>query len=188
MLVATRLDDGKSYDVDPGRHVVRFQHGGKDQVVTVVVGTGEKGRTISATFGEATGAAALGRGMREPARRRAGPKLHRPVGAEVLIGVGAALAVGGSALGIAGLVRLPDNCSLGTHQCAAPPGDPSLDQAAGATRMANLGLVSAAIGAAAVAGGVVWYVKGARPPKESSRVAVPWAAPGAAGIAIAGRL
>src|SRR5262245_30155785 len=43
MLIVTRLDDGKPHDVDPGKHVVKFSNNGKDQVVTVVVGTGEKG-------------------------------------------------------------------------------------------------------------------------------------------------
>ena len=31
MLVATRLDDGKPHDVDPGKHVIRFNNGGHDE-------------------------------------------------------------------------------------------------------------------------------------------------------------
>lgn len=188
VLVATHLDDGKSYDVDPGKHAVKFQHDGKDQIVTVVVGTGEKGRAISATFGAPSGAGALSRDTREPVRRRAGPKLHRPAGAKVLIGAGAALVIGGGALGVAGLLGMPDNCSIGTHWCAAPPGDPSFSEAGSAMSMANFGLVAAGLGAAAVVGGIVWYVKGARPTKEAPRMALPWVAPGSAGIAIIGRL
>jgi len=188
VLVATRLDDGKAYDVDPGKHAVKFQYDGKDQIVTVVVGTGEKGRAISTTFGAPTGAGSLGRDVRDPGRRRAAPKLHRPAGAKVLIGVGAALAIGGGALGVAGLLGMPDNCSIVTHQCAAPPDDPSFGDAGSAMSMANFGLVSAGLGAAAVVGGIVWYVKGARPSKEAPRMALPWVAPGSAGIAITGRL
>src|SRR5512143_3357053 len=48
-LVVTRID-GEPHDVDPGNHVVKFTNGGKDQVVTVVVGSGEKGRTVVGTF------------------------------------------------------------------------------------------------------------------------------------------
>jgi hypothetical protein len=43
-LVTMRLDDGKSYDLDPGKHVVRFAHGGRETTVTVVLNQGEKGR------------------------------------------------------------------------------------------------------------------------------------------------
>src|SRR5665647_1404930 len=43
LLTATRLDDGKPYEVDPGKHVVKFVHGDDDHVVTIVVGAGEKG-------------------------------------------------------------------------------------------------------------------------------------------------
>jgi hypothetical protein len=35
----TRID-GEPHDVDPGNHTVRFTNGGKEQVVTVVVGSG----------------------------------------------------------------------------------------------------------------------------------------------------
>src|SRR5512146_1522989 len=49
-LVLTTLD-GKPHDVDPGNHIVKFENGGKDQVVTVVIGSGEKGRTVAAKFG-----------------------------------------------------------------------------------------------------------------------------------------
>ena len=50
VLVVTRLDDGKPHDVDPGKHVMKFTNGGHDQVVTVVIGAGEKGRTVVGTF------------------------------------------------------------------------------------------------------------------------------------------
>src|SRR3954470_23644657 len=52
VLTVTRLDDGKAHDVDPGAHTIKFIHGSKDQVVTVVINAGEKGRTIAATFGD----------------------------------------------------------------------------------------------------------------------------------------
>jgi hypothetical protein len=189
-LVATRLDDGKAYDVDPGKHVVKFSHDGKDQVVTVVVGAGEKGRTISATFGAAPKAPGPGAGgatdaaIKLPAKD---PAPVRPGGAKMLLGIGAAAVVGGAALGVVGLLRVPSNCSIGTHQCAAPPGDESFDKASSAVTLMNVGFIAAGVGAAAVIGGAVWYVTGTKTPKEKNVVA-PWVVPGAAGIAIAGPL
>jgi hypothetical protein len=186
VLVATRLDDGKSYDVDPGKHTIKFSHGGKDQVVTVVVGTGEKGRTVNATFGAPP---VVGAGAVIGAKPRPEPKVQRPVGAKALIGVGAALTVGGGALGIVGMLRVPSNCSLSSHECAAPPGDPVFDKASSATTMVNIGFIAAGVGAAALVGGIVWYVKGAETPKESpTRTVAPWFTPDGAGIAFAGQL
>ncbi|HWO20227.1 MAG TPA: hypothetical protein VNO30_15770 [Kofleriaceae bacterium] len=191
--VAARLDDGKVYDVDPGKHTIRFWRGRgrQEQVLTVIVGAGEKGRTISATFTpegasltkptDVSGAAAKTRPL-EP-----GP-VH-PIGAKVLIGAGAALALGGAALAVVGVIRIPNNCSLGTHECAAPPGDPAFDKAKSAVTLANVGFIAAGVGVAAIAGGLVWYITGAQTPKERNTVA-PWWNPGAgaAGIAISGRL
>jgi hypothetical protein len=198
ILLATRLDDGKAYDVDPGRHAVKFSHDGKDQVVTVVVGAGEKSRMISVTFGApavpptpgtVTGTAALqsGPGPTSPAE----PKGSRPTGAKVLIGAGAVMLVGGAVLGVVGLTSVPGNCSLGSHECAAPPGDPSFDDASGAVTLMNVGFIAAGVGAVAAVGGLVWYMQGGKSPKESKEKnvsAAPWLLPGSAGFAISGRL
>ncbi len=190
VLIATRLDDGKAYEVDPGKRIVKFSHAGKDQIVTVVVGAGEKARTVNATFGapggaQVTGTVGLQGGPSRPRDPAPGPA--RPFGAKVLIGVGAVAAIGGTALGVLGLSRVPSNCSIGTHQCAAPPGDPAFDDASGAVTLMNAGFITAGVGVAAVVGGFVWYVKGAKSPQEKNLVA-PWIAPGAAGIAVSGRL
>jgi hypothetical protein len=193
VLMATRLDDGKAYDVDPGKHTVKFSHAGKDQAVTVVVGAGEKGRTVSATFGAPAapaGSAPAATVAPQPApvtRRAPAPGPVHPTGAKVLLGVGSALAVGGGVLGLVGLVRVPGNCSIGTHECAAPPGDPAFDRAHNAVTLMNVGFLVAGVGTATVVGGFVWYMQGAKTPKEKNVVA-PWFSPGAAGIAVAGPL
>jgi hypothetical protein len=198
ILLATRLDDGKAYDVDPGRHTVKFSHDGKDQVVTVVVGAGEKGRTISVTFGApavpptpgtVTGTAGL---QSNPGPTRpAEPKAPRPLGAKVLLGAGAALFAGGAVLGVVGLTSVPGNCSLGSHECAAPPGDKSFDDASSAVTLMNVGFITAGVGVAAAVGGIVWYMQGGKTSKESKEKnvsAAPWLLPGSAGFAISGRL
>jgi hypothetical protein len=193
VLVATRLDDGKAHDVDPGGHTVRFSHAGKDQIVTIVVGAGEKGRTVSATFGApaggllVTGARSPGTPLGNPGPRGPAPSPARPAGAKVLVGIGATLALGGGTLGVVGLLRVPRTCSIGTHECAAPPGDPSLEAAGRAITLANIGFVAASVGVAATVGGLLWYVKGAKPSGERNLVA-PWLTPDAAGIAVSGRL
>src|SRR5262249_25891756 len=50
-LVATRRDDGRPHDIDPGKHVVKFSNGDRTQTMTVIIGAGEQGRTIVASFG-----------------------------------------------------------------------------------------------------------------------------------------
>ena len=52
VLVVTRLDDGRPHDVDPGNHTVRFPTAARrSRSSTVVIGSGEQGRTVAATFG-----------------------------------------------------------------------------------------------------------------------------------------
>jgi hypothetical protein len=186
VLTVTRLDDGKAHDVDPGPHTIKFIHDGKDQVQTIVVGAGEKGRSVSATFGDAMVPAALG----GAAKRKAdsGPRVTHPAGSKIVMGLGAAMVLGGGAVGIYGLTRVPDNCAISTHQCAAPPGDKSFSDASSAIGMSNIGWVISAVGVVAIAGGVAWYVGGKHSDKESSVVAAPWVTPDTAGFAVMGHL
>jgi hypothetical protein len=183
VLIVTRLDDGKPHDVDPGKHVIKFQHDTKEQIVTIVVGTGEKGRTVSATFGSPAKSGGDKRDS-QPARRES--RVERPMGAKALLGVGTAMVAAGAGLAVIGMLRIPSNCSLSTHQCAAPPSDPSFDDAASAVGMANIGFVVGGLGLAAVVGGAVWYVKGGKPSDERL-IAAPWLGPDGGGVAAAGR-
>jgi hypothetical protein len=135
-LVVTRLDDGRAHDVDPGKHVVRFENAGRTEEVTIVVGSGEKGRSVVGTFAAPGGnsdAAPTIVAIKEE------PKVTHSLGSKVLISVGAAAAVGGLTLAIIGLTQMPSNCSLSSHQCAAPPGDASFDDAAKSVRLGNVG-------------------------------------------------
>ena len=132
VLVVTRLDDGRAHEIDPGKHVVKFTNAGRDRVVTVVIGAGEQGRTVSATF-EAPQSARPARAnlslTQDPAQPRPhSPKVTHPAGAKVLLYGGAIAAIGGIGLGVFELTRVPGNCSISTHQCAAPPGDPSVEE------------------------------------------------------------
>jgi hypothetical protein len=184
-LVVTRLD-GSAHDVDPGSHTVRFQSGSKEQIVTVVIGTGEKGRTVIATFGSPNSSGAVG-GKSDLAIRKDGPKTTHPAGSKVLLYGGIGLVVGGAALGVVGIARLPSNCDLSTHECAAPPNDPTISTAASAMKMVDYGWAIGITGAVAAGIGAYWYITGAKTQKEHMAVA-PWLAPGGGGLALTGDL
>jgi hypothetical protein len=100
---------------------------------------------------------------------------------------GAVVAIAGTGLGIFEMTRVPSNCSVSTHQCAAPPGDPSISSARSAMETANIGWMVGAVGVAALAGGITWYVTGSKTEKEHLAVA-PWASPTGGGFAIGGSL
>jgi len=187
-LVVTHLD-GAPHDVDPGSHVVKFAYGGKDKLVTVVVGDGEKGRLVSVTFGSAQPAASLARAAKidaEPAAKPE-PKTTHAGGARVLLWGGAGLVAAGVAFGALGYLDMPSNCSLSTHQCAAPPGDPAFDKATSAVHLTDIGWAAGITGLVAIGGGLVWYVTSAHTPKEHMALA-PWVSPTGAGLAFGGAL
>ena len=188
MLVATRLDDGRPHDVDPGKHTVRFTNGGRDQTVTVVVGAGEQGRTVVASFGASPHVQASAPVMSKEPRSAAAPKTSHPLGAKLLLAGGAALVVGGAALGTIELMRVPAGCSLSDHLCAAAPGDPVFADAQSAVHLANIGWTVTGIGLAAVVGGAIWYVKGATTDAKEHFAIAPWVTPGAGGLVLAGAM
>jgi hypothetical protein len=195
VLIVTRLDDGKPHDVDPGKHTVRFQNGGKEQSVTVVVGTGEKGRTVVATFGSPVAAppppsGGVSAGAPAPvAVRKTGPVTKHPVGAKALMGVGAALIVGGAGLGVWGNSKVPAGCSVSTHQCSAAPGDPVFADASSAVKLTNYGIIVGSVGVAAIIGGAIWYFQGAKTETEQEGVAfAPWITPTGGGVSVSGHL
>lgn len=190
MLVTTRID-GTLHELDPGKHSIKFVHAGKEQLVTVVVGSGEKGRSVSATFGAATPPPALTGTTTTPAKPvEPVETTTHPKGAKVMIIAGGAMAVGGIALGVFGMTRVPDGCSISSHECAAPPGDPVFDEASSAMRLVNIGFIAGGVGIAATVGGLVWYFKGSKTTKEASdqQALKPWLVPGGGGISFTGRL
>ncbi|HEY8075863.1 MAG TPA: hypothetical protein VIF62_17170 [Labilithrix sp.] len=153
VLFTTRLDDGRAYELDPGRHAVRYVHEGKETVLRVVVNQGEKGRVLLGTFVEA-GAPPPPPHDEPPPEV---PTPHRPILPLVVAGMGASALVAGGILWGVGLGRVPSNCSTSTHECAAPPGDPSFDQARSGVSTANTGIAMAIGGALVLGAGLVWY-------------------------------
>ena len=156
VLAQARLDEGKSHDLDPGKHTIRFVHAGKDVTQSVVISSGEKGRNIIAVFGDngaapTVGGPAAGANTTEPA------KPSRSAVPLVVAGLGGAAMIVGTVLLVSGLGAVPSNCSRSSHECAAPPGDPSFDDAKSAVGRANLGLGIGIGGAVVAVTGLIWY-------------------------------
>lgn len=189
VLLLTRLD-GKPHDIDPGNHTIKFQNGGRDQVVTVVINSGEKGRTVVGTFPAAAGAQPPVGGNPVAGAGPQKPEVSAPLGSKILIVAGGAMLVGGAALAVVGLTGIPDGCDLGTHQCAAPPNDPVFGEAKTAVRNFNIGMIVGGVGAAALIGGIVWFVGGGdeAKPADTRTVFAPYVTPDGGGFAISGRL
>jgi hypothetical protein len=193
MLVATTID-GKQHDIDPGNHVVKFSSGGKDEVVTVVIGSGEKGRTVQAKFASMNPPAerpapAVAQTVSEKPEKPAGPTTTHPKGAMAIAVTGGVVALAGAGLAFWGKSQVPENCDLGTHQCAAPPGDPVFAEASSAAQKVNIGIIAGGVGAAAAIGGIVWYVAGSKTTKESStqQAVAPWVNQHGGGVSVLGR-
>jgi hypothetical protein len=191
-LVTSRLDEGKSFEVNPGKHTVRFSHEGKEVVQQVVINQGERGRVLVATFGAAaTAPDAPGAPGAPPAPiGTAPPPASRSAAPLVLAGIGGAVVLAGGVLLLVGKSQIPSNCSLSSHDCAAPPDDASFGKARSAVGLMNAGGVVGGVGAAALAGGLVWYFT--QSPAPAARTGQsrwsPWLAPGLAGLSLSGSL
>jgi hypothetical protein len=181
-LVTSRLGDGRVHNVDPGRHEVRFVHADKEVVLNVVVNQGEKGRPLVGAFVTALESAA----SPGPTPTPAGPEMKRPSRLLALVGVGAAAAVAGGVLVGVGYAQIPSSCSLATHQCAAPPGDPVFGKASSSVTMLNVGAIVGGAGAAVLGGGLIGYF--AQPLRPMTTALVPWIGPQGAGLSFSGAL
>ena len=123
-------------------------------------------------------------------RRRSGDRA--PVGPLVLVGLGAATAVAGGVLLGVGLAKVPANCSVWTHECAAPPDDPVFEKASSDMTLVNLGVIMGGAGAATLTGSLIWYFAQPRravTPAPSKPVAVtPWFGGRGGGVMVSGAL
>ena len=154
-LVTSRLDDGRSYELDPGKHVVRYVHDGKETSLKVVLNQGERGRLLVATFIDRAA-----RRERETVETTEPPSMESKRSALPLVigGIGAAAAITGGVLYVLGSSSVPDSCSVSTKECAGPPNDPALAQAESGVRLANTRLAIGISGVVVLVGGVVWYL------------------------------
>jgi hypothetical protein len=168
-LVATRLDDGKMYELDPGKHVVRFVNDGRETTMKVVLNQGEKGRIVSATFANI--------GAPPPPHVHEAPPPPAPARSPwpiVAAGTGGAALAAGAILAIIGVARVPSSCSIAAHDCAAPPGDPAFSDARSGVTLTNIGIGIGIGGAVLMVTGLVLYMT-SKPtaPVTTGRIA-PW--------------
>ncbi len=191
-LVATNID-GKPHDIDPGNHVVKFSSGDADEVVTVVIGSGEKGRTVQAKFSAINPPSApISSQQQSFSDRPTKPgraTVRHPKGALALAVTGGIVAIGGGAFAFYGNSQVPEACDIGAHTCSAPPGDPVFEVASSAASKVNIGLIAGGIGAAAAIGGIIWYYAGAKTDKErpTQQAVAPWVNSDGAGVAVLGQ-
>jgi hypothetical protein len=186
-IVASRLDEGKAFELNPGKHSVRFSHDGKDVILQVVVSQGERGRSLVATFGD--GAASSPGGSGDAPSAPAGVTPGRSAVPLVVAGAGVALAVTGAVLFVVGSGKVPDNCSLSSRECAAPAGDASFDKARSGVTLMNVGGIVGGAGVVALGSGLIWYfTQSTDSAPRTGSVLAPWLAPGAGGVSFSGRL
>ena len=179
VLMISRLD-GFWHEIDPGMHVVRFEHGGRHQEQHIVVGAGEKGRVVIGAFEEAK--------VAPPERSRAAPA--RRLWPTLALGASAAIVVVGGALIVTGFTRVPDNCSVTKHECAAPPGDEAFRDASRAMKLSNAGWAIGGVGLGALAASLLWYFlppKGSEQARRSPALA-PLVSANGAGLGVSGQL
>ncbi len=157
-LVATRLDDGRVYELDPGKHTVRYVHDGKETALKVVLNQGERGRLLVATFVDRDGPPRRLAPVADAPEVTAPAEARRPLFPLVVAGVGAAAAVAGGVLLAVGSSSVPDACSISTKECATTPDDPAIGKAESGVRLANAGLAVGVAGAVTLIGGLVWYL------------------------------
>lgn len=188
-LVASQLGDGKAHEIDPGRHEVRFVHAGKETILNVVVNQGEKGRTLVGTFSSASGSTSTADPGATPVTTPDASGPRRPMTPLILVGVGAAAMIAGGVLVGLGFSKIPGNCSLSTHECAAPPADPVFASASSGVKMVNIGSVVGGVGALTLGGSLIWYfAQPTRPAAKVTPALVPWIGPQGAGLSFSSAL
>jgi hypothetical protein len=189
VLVATRLADGKSYELDPGPHKCVFVHGEKELASNIVVNQGEKGRAIVVTF--------PGEGSKAKHSSAADPPAPSKPAAPIVIAVlGGAGIIGGAVVAGLGVAKVPSSCSLSSKECAAAPGDPAFTQASNGVKMLDTGIVIGAVSLATLGAGLLWYSLSSPSAPRSRETAsapnrrsvAPWVGPGAGGLAFSGSL
>lgn len=171
-LVATRLDDGRTYELDPGKHVVRYVHDGKETSLKVVLNQGERGRLLVATFLDRSALPKREAAPADAAEVAASNEARRPLLPLVVAGVGAAAAVTGAVLFAVGSSSVPDACSMSTKECATAPNDPAIGKAESGVRLANTGLAVGIGGAVTLLGGLVWYLVQPASTRDSRRARI----------------
>lgn len=182
--------DGKSVNVDPGKHTFRFEAPGLPPVTQVVlVKEGERARVFNVTFeGGGPAPSTDGQGPVTPSEGK--EREHTPY-PWLVVGLGAV----GVAVGAVILATAPDrpsNCDKTDRRCTRLPGqsqedyDKDLEQAGVADTQPVVGWATIGIGAALLVGGLVWHFLEPTGPtsKATALRGMPWSTGRSAGFAL----
>lgn len=189
--------DGKAVFIDPGPHTFRFETAGAAPVTEkALIKEGEKTRVLAATFelGESDSAPAPPSDKGSDAITTEGG--GRGVLPWVVVGIGAAGVATGVVL-VATAPSRPANCNVDTKTCTRVPGESDAqfrdeqDRAGKADSQPVLGWAVAGIGAAFVAGGLLWHFleptgASSTSAKASRPRVLPWTTATAGGVSIGG--
>lgn len=184
--------DGKSVTVDPGKHTFKFEAPGLPPLTeTDLVKEGEKARVINVTLDGGGPAPGPGPGP-GPGPRPTPPENEHSVAPWILVGLGGAAVITGVVI-FATTPERPSNCDEVTQKCTRSPANESdadlakdKDQAGQADSQPVLGLVIAGVGAAFVAGGLVWHFLEPVGPKTGNVKFSPWTTGKSSGIGLSG--
>lgn len=190
VLVATI--DGKSVSIDPGPHVLTFEHAGSASVVQkVIIKEGMKGRMITVTFEDAN----------RPPTPAPPPVVQRETTPSsgghtawpwVVVGVGGVAVVTGIVM-IATAPSLPSGCRSDTRTCTQREGETPADyserqdRASSAVNQPLFGALTAGVGAGIVGLGLLWHFLEPSASRASAGLRVaPWSTASSAGLAALG--
>lgn len=180
--VAQQLD-GKAIPVDPGPHTLVFHRAGSPPVVErVIIKEGVRGRSFAIRFGGPPPAPA--------AAPAAVPIREHSAWPWVVVGVGGAMVVTGLVV-VLTAPRFPSGCDQTTKKCAALPGETPQDledrqaQAGDSVTLPRFGTILTGVGAAVVAGGLLWHFLEPTGPAKAAAI-TPWASDTGAGLAARG--
>jgi tetratricopeptide (TPR) repeat protein len=121
-----------------------------------------------------------------------GEEGSRPIAPLIVVGVGGALLIGGTVLGVVSASDVDEfasHCDNPEQRTGCP--DDEVDDANSARNRQTMGVVIAGIGGAAVVGGLIWYFVSPREPASAAlskprTVMLPTVAPGFTGLSLSG--
>lgn len=179
--------DGKSVTVDPGKHTFTFVAPGLTPLSeTNLIKEGERARVINVTLEGGDSPPSQG-GARPPA----GEEGEHSIPPWIVVGIGGAAVIAGAVIFVTTPDR-PSNCNKDAQTCTRKPDESDADlakdkdQAGQADSQPVLGLVVAGVGAAFVAGGLIWHFLEPVGPKTGDVKLSPWTTGKSSGFGISG--
>ena len=177
--------DGKPIYLDPGEHVFRIEaEGYEPSEIRVIAREGEQNRAVDIKIQKKVVAPPPSEVKPEvPVAPTTGG--GHTVGPWIVVGVGAAGLIAGSAMYLVGSSSIPEDCNLDTLKCSTTE---SADKAASADGLQKNGMVIAIGGGVVLAGGLLWhFLEPTSPSKSIAKSVTPFFNGTGGGVAWSGR-